>query len=89
MSNLNRLERVLISRRILFNKVSITPKGSFPKLKRKHSNIPIENDITNALSRGADVTLKRKLSHRCYEVVRPQLIHQALMYLKQKINIVL
>ena len=33
LADLNKLERVLISRRILFKKVSIMPKGRFPKLK--------------------------------------------------------
>ena len=33
LSNLNRLERVLISRRILFKKIAIIPKVQFPKLK--------------------------------------------------------
>ena len=68
LSNLNRLERVLISRRILFKKVSIMPKGRFLKLK---GSIPMESDdITNVIPRGADsnglliVKLKRKLSYR-------------------------
>ena len=93
MSNLNRLEKVLISRRILFKKVSIMPKGRFPKLKGSICNIPIESgDNTNVLQRGADsnglliVKLKRKLSYRghvYFEAVRPELNCQALMYLKQ------
>ena len=33
LKNLNRLEHVLISRRLLFKKVTIMPKGCFPKLK--------------------------------------------------------
>ena len=31
IKNLNRLERLLIARRILFKKVTVTPKGQFPK----------------------------------------------------------
>ena len=33
LKNLNRHERVLISRRLLFNRVTIMRKGCFPKLK--------------------------------------------------------
>ena len=93
LSNLNRLERVSISRRILFKKVSTMPKGKFAKVKGSICNIPIESDdITNVLPLGADsnglliVKLKRKLScrgHVYFEAVRPELICQALMYLKQ------
>ena len=92
LSNLNRLEKVLIARRILFKKVSIMPKGRFPKLKGSICNIPIETaEVTNVLPRGADsnglivVKLKRKLSYRghvYFEAVRPESIHKALQYLK-------
>ena len=55
LSNLNRLERVSISRGILFKKFTVMPKGRFPKLKGSICNIPVEsNDITNALPRSAD-----------------------------------
>ena len=93
LSNLSRLKRVSISRRILFKKVSTMPKGKFAKVKGSICNIPIESDdITNVLPLGADsnglliVKLKRKLSYRghvYFETVRPELICQALMYLKQ------
>ena len=93
LPNLNRLEKVLTSRIILFKKVNIMLKGRFPKLKRSICNIPIESgDITSVLPCGADsnglliAKLKRKLSYRChvyFEAVRPELICQALMYLKQ------
>ena len=42
LKNLNKLERVLISRRLLFKKVTIMPKGCFPKLKGAICNIPVE-----------------------------------------------
>ena len=38
----NRLEGVLISYRILFKRVSIMPKGRFPKLKGRIWNIPTD-----------------------------------------------
>ena len=53
--NLNRLERVLISRRILFKKIKVMSKGRFPKLKGSISNILIDsNHIANVLPQGAD-----------------------------------
>ena len=55
LADLNRLERVLISRRILFKKVSIMSKGRFPKLKGSICNIPIDlADINNVLPHGVD-----------------------------------
>ena len=92
LSNLNRLERVLISRRILFKKV-IAPKGKFLKLKGSICNVPIDTaDIVNVLPRGTVsnglvvVKLKRKLCYRghvYFESVIPELVYQALTYLKE------
>ena len=91
--NLNRLKRVLISRRILFKKINVMPKGRFPKLKGSICNISTDsNNIANVLPQGADsngllvVKLKRKLNycgHVYFEVVHSKIIYQALMYLKQ------
>eukprot|EP00111_Clytia_hemisphaerica_P014679 TCONS_00043273-protein len=39
---LRRLEKVLISQRILFKKIAIMPKGQFPKLKGSICNVPID-----------------------------------------------
>ena len=82
LSNLNRLEWVLISRRILFKKRAIMPKGQFPKLKGSNCSIPVNtSDIINVLPHGADsnslvvVKLKSKLSylgHVYFEAVRPE-----------------
>ena len=45
---LRRLEKILISRRILFKKIAIMPKGQFPKLKGSICNVPIDvEDIAN------------------------------------------
>ena len=56
LSPLNRLERVLIFRRILFKKFTIMPIGKFPKLKGSICSVPIDTeDIVNVLQRGADV----------------------------------
>jgi len=44
LDNLNRLERVIISRRILFKKITIMPKGQTPKLKGSICNVPVDTD---------------------------------------------
>ena len=83
LSNLNRLERVLISRKILFKKVTIMPKSKFPKLKGSICNVPLDT---------AEVKSKRKLCYRghvYFESVRPELIYQALTYLKEMIHYML
>ena len=68
-------------------------KGQFPKLKGSICNVPIDTaDIVNVLPGGPDsnglvvVKLKRKLcyrGHAYFELVRPELIYQALTYLKE------
>ena len=74
LADLNRLERVLISRRILFKKVSIMPNGRSPKLKDS-----ICND--GADSKGLVVVkLKRKLNyqgHVYFQAVRPETVFHA------------
>jgi len=51
---LNRLEKVLISKRILFKKILVMPKGQQPKIKGAICNIPIRVDaVSNCLPRGA------------------------------------
>ena len=76
LSNLNRLERVLISRRILFKKVTIMPKGKCQKLKGSICNVPIDTaDIVNVLPGGPGsnglvvVKLKRKLCYRGHVIL--------------------
>ena len=78
--DINRLERLLASRRIIFKKVIVKSKaGKSMKMKGSICNIPvIEADVNcNTLPRPADsnglliVKLKRKLEYKC------------LVYLKQ------
>ena len=93
LADRNRLERAVISHRILFKKVSIMLKGRFPKLKGSICNIPIDlADITNVLPHGTDsnglvvVKLKRKLNyhgHVYFEAVCPETVYHALLYLRQ------
>ena len=55
LRNARRHERVLISRRILFKKITIMPKGQSPKLKGALCNTPIEMiNISDVLPRQAD-----------------------------------
>ena len=67
---LNRLEKVLISKIILFKRVAIMSKDNFPKLKGSICNVPIDTvDISDVLPREADsndlvgIKLKCKLTH--------------------------
>ena len=82
--DLCRLERVLVAKIILFNKVTIMPKGQSPKVKGSICNIPISeiDNNCNSLPRPAVgngviiVKLKRKAAyhgHVLFEPVRPRL----------------
>lgn len=89
---LNKLEAVLISKRILFKKIAIMSKGQMPKVKGAICNIPVDVDNTcNSLPRNIDssgillVKLKKKLQfngHVYYEPVSPAKVGEALTYLK-------
>ena len=97
--SIRRLEKVLISKRILFKKITIIPKGQAPKMKGVVCNVPIGNEDVNSLlplPRAADsngiviVKLKRKLEykgHMYFESVRRQFIFDLLNYLKQHNNL--
>ena len=92
LMNISKLERVLISQRILFSKVSIMPKGQFPKIKGTICNIPIQTEsVCQTLPRTLNesnvlfIKLKKKLSFKSHvfsEAVRPGFILQVLNHLK-------
>ncbi|XP_057310266.1 uncharacterized protein LOC130648243 [Hydractinia symbiolongicarpus] len=92
LSSLNKLERILIAKRMLFTKVIIMPKGQMAKIKGAVCNVPINvSDTAKVLPRGADsngiitVKLKRKLcyrGHAHFQAVRPEYIQTALEFLK-------
>ena len=70
LSNVNRLERVLIAKRILFKKVVIMPKGNSPKIKGAICNVPVDAEsVCDVLPRPACsnglliLKLKRKLMY--------------------------
>ena len=81
IKNLTRLKHILIARRILFEKVTIMPKGQFQKLKGAICNTAIDTSaITNVLPHSPDsdslimVKPKHKLSfrgHVCFSPVSP------------------
>ena len=53
IKGLNRLEQTLISKRILFKKVSIMSRGHQPKIKGAVCNIPVRADsVSDCLPRG-------------------------------------
>ena len=90
---INRLERLLASRRILFKKVTVMPKDKPLKMKGSTCNIQVtEVDVNcNKLPRPPDSNgllifkLKRKLeykSHVISEAVRPALLVPFLEFLK-------
>ena len=91
--SVRKLERVLISKRLLFKKVKIMPKGQSPKLKGALCNIPVEHvDVSSLLSRLADskglvtAKMKKKLEykgHALFEPVRTRFIVDLLSYLKR------
>ena len=93
INDLRKLEQVIISKRILFKKIVIMPKGQAAKLKGAICNVALDaDDVCNILPRGADsngiimVKLKRKLMYRghvYFDPVRPNVVLNALQYLKQ------
>ena len=93
LQDLRRLEKVLISRRILFKKIAIIHgKGEFSKIKGSIYNVPIATEsVCNVLPRPVNnnglitVQLKRHLRYRrqvYLKPVRPKSIYVALNYLK-------
>ena len=93
LTNLKKLEKILISKRLLFKKIAtMHGKGEFSKLKGSIWNIPVEAaNISNVLPRPTVsnrlivVRLKpdpKYRGHIYFEPVRPQIIYQELTYLK-------
>ena len=93
LKDLKKLEKILISRGIIFKKIAIMHgKWEFAKSKGSICNIPIETaNVCNILPSHADsnelivVKLKRDLKYRGYvyfEPVCPDVIYQGLNYFK-------
>ena len=92
---LNTLELVLISKRLLFKKIVIMPKGQTPKMHGSIVNVPVNvSETCNHLPRERNceevilVKLKRKLcfkGHAYFEPVRRRRVRAALEFL-QNVN---
>ena len=92
LATLEKLEQILIAQRIVFEKIIVMPKGQQRKIKGAICNVPVECDQTcSILPRPSErsgiimLKLKRKLEFKGYvyfEAVRPELILEALMWLK-------
>lgn len=82
----------MIAQRIVFEKIMVIPKGQQRKIKGAICNVPVESDQTCSVlprpsERSAIIMLKlqRKLEfkgHVYFDAVRPELILEALMWLK-------
>ena len=93
-SDIRKLEKIIIAKRILFKKVTIMSKGQAPKMKGAICNVPIDAaNICNVLPRGMDnngvvrVALKKKMSFKSnvyFQPVRPNFIQNILLYLKRQ-----
>ena len=91
---LEKLEQILIAQRIVFEKIVVTPKGQQKKVSGAICNVPVNCDETcKVLPRPPErsdivmLKLKRKLKfrgHVYFHAVHPQLIQNALNWLKQK-----
>ena len=91
-SDIRKLEKVLVAKRLLFKKITIMPKSQFPKVKGAIYNFPIDSvDVSSLLPRQADsnglmiIKLKRKLEYKGHvycEPISPRIVIELLEYLK-------
>ena len=89
---LRKLESVLVSQRIMFEKIVVMPKGKQRKIYGTVCNIPVNCDtVCQSLPRPPKssgiimLKLKRKLKyhgHQYYESVHPAIVYDALDYLR-------
>ena len=89
---LRKLESVLVSQRIMFEKIVVMPRGKQRKIYGTVCNIPVNCDtVCQSLPRPPEssgiimLKLKRKLKyhgHQYYESVRPTIVYDALDYLR-------
>ncbi|KAL9965076.1 hypothetical protein ACROYT_G028808 [Oculina patagonica] len=93
LSILEKLEQILVSQRIVFQKIIVMPKGQQRKIKGAICNVQVTCEETyNVLPRPPDssgiimIKLKRKLQfrgHVYFQAVRPQVILHALSWLQR------
>ena len=92
LATLEKLEQILISQRIVFEKIVIMPRGQQRKIKGVVCNVPVSCEETcKVLPRPPDssgiimLKLKRKLQfrgHVYFQAVRPRVIETALQWLQ-------
>ena len=93
LAELQKLEKILIYQRIVFQKIVVMPKGKQRKIKGPICNVPVTcEDTCQILPRPPDssgiimLKLKRKLQfkgHVYFEAVRPQRIFHTLQWLRK------
>ena len=93
IANLEKLEQILVSQRIVFQKIVVMPKGQQRKIRGAICNVPVSCEETcRVLPRPPDssgiimLKLKRKLQfrgHVYFQAVRPEVVLHALQWLKR------
>ena len=93
LASLEKLEQILISQRIVFQKIVVMPKGQQRKIRGAICNVPVTCEETClVLPRPPDssgiimLKLKRKLQftgHVYFQAVRPEVVLHALQWLKR------
>jgi len=93
LASLEKLEQILISQRIVFQKIVVMPKGQQRNFKGAICNVPVSCEETcHVLPRPPDssgiimLKLKRKLQfrgHVYFQAVRPEVVLHALQWLQR------
>ena len=93
LASLEKLEQILVSQRIVFQKIVVMPKGQQRKIKGAICNVPVSCEETcRVLPRPPDssgiimLKLKRKLQfrgHVYFQAVRPEVVLHALQWLQR------
>ena len=93
LTRLEKLEQILVSQRIVFQKIVVMPKGQQKKIKGAICNVPVSCEETcHVLPRPPDssgiimLKLKRKLQfrgHVYFQAVRPEIVLHALQWLQR------
>ena len=92
LATLEKLEQILVSQRIIFQKIVAMPKGQQRKIRGAICNVPVSCEETcNVLPRPPDssgiimLKLRRKLQfrgHVYFQAVRPEVVLHALQWLQ-------
>ena len=93
LASLEKLEQILVSQRIVFQKIVVMPKGQQKKIKGAICNVPVSCEETcHVLPRPPEnsgiimLKLKRKLQfrgHVYFQAVRPEVVLHALQWLQR------